>query len=176
MIPKMERILSLFNDRKWVIAMWTSVVSGLIVGIFLRVSVERKWPQRKIMYIGFIGEIYLRMLQCLLLPLSLSSIIIAIGSFDLTSSGKIGRRAVQYYLITAVIVVSLGAILVSNIRPGEELLPLETFKLSNNIRSPKTIDAMLDLIRNAIPSNIIQAFLQQFETVLMPSSDNASEY
>lgn len=83
------------------------VVGGVILGIILR-STREKWTPREIMYISYLGDLFLRMLKSLILPLIISSLISAIGSLDLSLSGKIGMRAISYYMITTIFAVILG--------------------------------------------------------------------
>ena len=70
------------------------------------------------MYISYVGKLFLRMLKALILPLIIPSLIAAIGQLDMSLSGKVGGRAVAYYMITTVLAVILGIILVTSIQPG----------------------------------------------------------
>ena len=70
------------------------------------------------MYISFVGELFLRMLKAMILPLIIPSLISAIGSLDMSLSRKIGGRAVAYYGLTTVLAVILGIALVTTIHPG----------------------------------------------------------
>lgn len=67
------------------------VFLGCIVGFMLKYSKSEEsggWTKREIMYIQFPGDLFLRMLKSLILPLIVSSIVSAIGSLDLGLSGK----------------------------------------------------------------------------------------
>ena len=86
-----------------------------------------KWTDREIMYIAYVGKLFLRMLKALILPLIIPSLIAAIGQLDMSLSGKVGGRAVAYYMATTVLAVILGIILVTSIRPGA------TAKISDNV-------------------------------------------
>lgn len=86
----------------------SGVLSGIILGLVLKNSREGSWSQREIMYINYIGELFLRMLKSLILPLIMASLISAIGSLDLSLSRKIGGRAIIYYMLTTVSAVILG--------------------------------------------------------------------
>jgi Na+/H+-dicarboxylate symporter len=48
------------------------VIGGVALGFILRASRDEKWTPREIVYISFIGEVFLRMLKCLILPLIIS--------------------------------------------------------------------------------------------------------
>ena len=85
------------------------VLSGIILGLILRSTATIKYTQREIMYINYLGELFLRMLKSLILPLIMASLISAIGSLDLSLSSKIGGRAIIYYMLTTVSAVILGS-------------------------------------------------------------------
>ena len=71
------------------------------------------------MYVAYVGKLFLRMLKALILPLIIPSLVAAVGSLDMSISGKVGGRAVAYYMSTTVLAVILGIILVSSIHPGQ---------------------------------------------------------
>lgn len=125
------------------------------------------------MYISYPGELFLRMLKCLIVPLLVSSITSAIGSLDLSMSGKIATRSIVYYLTTTVSAVVLGIILVSTIRPGivNQSVVDDTVKSANSskpmTRQVLTADTLLDLIRNLFPPNLIEATIFQDRTALI---------
>ena len=69
----------------------------------------------------------------------------AIGSLDLSLSGRIGMRAIVYYMTTTVSAVILGIVLVLTIHPGER--SDKTAGDMTSIRKVTTVDMLLDLIR-----------------------------
>lgn len=171
-----DRLMKMLSGQFLTIATLSSVVLGVIVGLILRATTASKWSPRDIVYINFIGEIFLRMLKGLILPLIMSSLIAAIGTLNFKATGKIGGRAIAYYLITTFMAVILGIILVLTIRPGidrNETNSTKTTQESNSkLRTSTTTDTMLDLLRNMFPPNIVQACLEQYQTVLKPPMDN----
>jgi Na+/H+-dicarboxylate symporter len=121
------------------------VFGGVVFGVILRTSRDGEWTEREIMYVSYFGDIFLQMLKSLILPLIVASIITAIGGLDLSLSGKIGARAIAYYLTTTVSAVVLGMILVSVIHPGEG--DASAIHKSGTSRNVTTVDTLLDLIR-----------------------------
>lgn len=83
--------MKLFNEQIVTLATLASVALGIIFGSIVRATSTKKWSARDIMYINFAGEIFLRMLKSLMLPLIISSLIAAIGTLNLKSSGRIGN-------------------------------------------------------------------------------------
>ena len=74
----------------------------------------------------------------------------AVGSLDLSVSGRIGMRAIVYYMTTTVSAVILGIILVLSIHPGE-LGSSDKDVRGGTIRHVTTADMLMDLIRFVIP-------------------------
>ena len=64
------------------------------------------------MYIKLIGDLFLLMLKCISIPLVIPSLIEAVGSLNISLSGRIGLRAFVYCITTTVIAVVLGVLLV----------------------------------------------------------------
>merc|ERR1719430_2134610 len=77
-----------------------------------------EWSEREVMYVAYAGELFLRALKALILPLIVPSLITAVGSLDMSLSGRVGGRAVGYYMGTTILAVILGIILVTSIHPG----------------------------------------------------------
>lgn len=141
------------------------VFGGTTLGLMLKNSSE-PWSQRDVMYIQYPGDLFLRMLKCLIVPLLVSSITSAIGSLDLSMSKKIAFRAIVYYFTTTICAVVLGIILVSTIRPGSGQ-SVDDLKGKATTRQVLTADTLLDLVRNLFPPNIIQATMFQYRTILV---------
>ena len=69
------------------------------------------------------------------------------GSMDLSLSGKVGLRAVAYYMATTVLAVILGIILVVTIRPGGEGVDAGDLEERAVKRNITTADTLMDLLR-----------------------------
>ncbi|CAG7734718.1 unnamed protein product [Allacma fusca] len=151
------------------------VLSGIALGFILRRSRDDPWTQREQIYVKFIGDIFLRMLKALILPLIISSLISAIGSLDISLSGKIGARAIAYYMVTTVCAVILGIILVVAIHPGKEENKDKDFMENAESRNVTTADTLMDLVRNMFPPNLVQATMYQYQTVLIVPNYSAED-
>uniref|UniRef100_A0AAZ3PFQ8 Amino acid transporter n=1 Tax=Oncorhynchus tshawytscha TaxID=74940 RepID=A0AAZ3PFQ8_ONCTS len=115
-------------------------------------------------YFGFPGEILMRMLKLVILPLIISSMITGVAALDSEVSGKIGLRAVVYYFSTTIIAVILGIVLVMTIKPGvsQEAEHIDRTGTTPNVT---TVDTLLDLVRNMFPENLLQACFQQVTVI-----------
>lgn len=99
------------------------------------------------MYVNFPGDLFLRMLKGLIIPLLVASIVQSVGSLDLSLSKKIGYRAILWYVCTTSLAVILGIILVLTLRPGVGSVIKESSKKAPVTRDVLTMDTILDLIR-----------------------------
>ena len=86
----------------------------------------------------------MNMLKMLILPLIVASLICALASLDANATGRVGRRALIYYMATTLLAVILGIALVSTIKPGSSGSVDGDKKDSEPYR---TLDAFLDLVR-----------------------------
>ncbi len=135
------------SSKQYLLAMaaYSAVILAVLIGIIIK-NQTSKWSERSLMYLEFPGNIYLRMLKCLILPLIISSLISALGNLDIKLSGQIGKRAVLYYFATTILAVILGIILVLIIKPGNRNVVHETSQSpKRRIVTPE--DTILDLIR-----------------------------
>ncbi|KAJ7428041.1 Excitatory amino acid transporter 3 [Willisornis vidua] len=147
------------------LAKWKSTALGWTKGIGVGVLVREygKLSNLDKVYFSFPGELLMRMLKLIILPLIISSMITGVAALDSNISGKIGLRAVIYYFCTTVIAVILGIVLVVTIKPGVTQRASEIDRVGST-PEVSTVDAMLDLLRNMFPENLVQACFQQNKT------------
>ncbi|XP_032069617.1 excitatory amino acid transporter 1 isoform X2 [Thamnophis elegans] len=136
-----------------------AVIVGIILGFSLR---SYHFSYREVKYFSFPGELLMRMLQMLVLPLIVSSLVTGVAALDSKASGKMGLRAVAYYMSTTIIAVLIGIIMVVIIHPGKG--SKEKMHREGKIVQVTAADAFLDLIRNMFPPNLVEACFKQFKT------------
>jgi len=93
-----------------------SVILGCMIGFIVRATTT--FTKREIMYLAFPGEMLMRMLKMLILPLVICSLISGIAGLDMKTCGRMGLRTMAYFGTTTMMAVILGIILAVTIQPG----------------------------------------------------------
>ncbi|XP_077993551.1 excitatory amino acid transporter 3-like [Glandiceps talaboti] len=131
---------------------------GVVIGFAIAFSAQPLNPSiDAIIWIGMPGELFLRGLQLLIIPLIVSSMITATGSMQLRSSGRLTAVTFIYIFAAMFVAVTTGLILTVIIKPGKTQGGNSDVTLASDY---ETQDTFADLLRNIIPSNIIDACLK----------------
>jgi len=152
---------------KWTMtnALLVLTVLGVFVGVIIGFAGRGSNPSSDtIMFISFPGDVLMRMLKMLILPLIISSLISGLSALDAKASGRMGIRALAYYFSTTIFAAIVGIICVLAIHPGNPGIK-ENLGSGAQKQTVSTLDAFLDLIRNLFPENLVQACFQQTQTV-----------
>ncbi len=105
--------LGLGIKRNWHI--FFGIILGILVGIFLH---GHEYPLVSTL-LTFIGQVFIRLIQMVVIPLVVSAIIIGITSVgDNRQLGKFGTKMITYYGIITVAAVAIGAVLALIFKPG----------------------------------------------------------
>uniref|UniRef100_A0A8U7NNY3 Amino acid transporter n=1 Tax=Corvus moneduloides TaxID=1196302 RepID=A0A8U7NNY3_CORMO len=139
-----ESAKSFFRRNAFVLFTIAAVLLGIILAFSLR---PYQLTYRQIKYFSFPGELLMRMLQMLVLPLIVSSLITGMASLDSRVSGKMGMRAIIYYMVTTIIAVFIGIFMVIIIHPGKG--SKDKLHREGRIEQVQTTDAFMDLVRYA---------------------------
>ena len=123
-----------------------AVVLGVVLGLAIKPTNPSQLAQE---LISFPGEIFLRALKMLILPLIVFSLMAGLGSLDIKVAGAIGIRTLVYYGMTTFLAVVLGLILVLTIRPGDVNAPSKPCDNHTLVDAQQidTLDSILDLAR-----------------------------
>uniref|UniRef100_U3F6A8 Amino acid transporter n=1 Tax=Micrurus fulvius TaxID=8637 RepID=U3F6A8_MICFL len=154
-----ESVKGFFQRNAFVLLTILAVLLGITLALALR---PYRMTYRQIKYFSFPGELLMRMLQMLVLPLIVSSLITGMASLDSSASGKMGVRAVIYYMMTTIIAVFIGIFMVLIIHPGKGTK--KGLQGEGKIEQVHATDAFMDLIRNMFPPNLVEACFRQYKT------------
>jgi len=97
------------------------IMLGLVAGvIWAFVSSYLGWNQFTKDWIDPFGQIFIRMLKYIAVPLVLFSIISGVSSLkDMSQLGRMGGKTLGFYMVTTVTAVGIGLLLVNVLQPGK---------------------------------------------------------
>lgn len=114
---KFVKTLIFINKNLLAISTLLMIILSFFITLMLRMT-HNKWAPRQLMRLKFIGDIFIRIILSLIVPLIGSSIAFSCNGFDPKFSGRIMGEMVIYYLATTLIATIEGLILVTVISPG----------------------------------------------------------
>lgn len=113
-----------------------------------------KNPQ--VYYISWMGDMFLRALKMLIIPLILSSLISGVTNIGTGKNlGRLGAKTFGYYILTSTFAIITGLILVNLIQPGVGADLNFSREVEGLVEKQKSLR---DIIVEIIPSNIFQSF------------------
>ncbi|MDR1168098.1 MAG: dicarboxylate/amino acid:cation symporter [Heliobacteriaceae bacterium] len=151
--------LGLGIKRNW------HIFSGIILGIFVGVFLHHHSFPAVSELLTFIGQIFIRLIQMVVIPLVVSAIIIGITSIgDNRQLGKFGKKMVLYYGIITTLAVTAGAVLALLMKPGQGAAHYITENAADEVQaSVATAMAqqqgnVLNMFLDFLPSNPFHSF------------------
>lgn len=72
-----------------------------------------------ILWVGFIGDVFVSFLKMVVVPLIFCSIVVAIANLGDNKRGKLGSRTILFYLLTTGLAVFIGLVVANTVRPGD---------------------------------------------------------
>ena len=105
--------------------------------------------------LGWIGQLFIKLLKMVIVPLVLASIISGVASVGGAGLGRLFGKTLGYYLATSFLAVLTGLVLVNLVRPGAgaDLGAAETRQLPDLTVVTSPVDLLLDIV----PVNIVDA-------------------
>ena len=146
--------LQKFISRNWIlVGMISGILTGLIVNMYVdNPLIKDTILMNNVFYFG--GNLFIRLMQMLVVPLVFSSIVVSLISIsNMGKLGKIGRRAIVFYILLTVIALIIALGVTSIIQPGIGMKLADT----GNARSIAANLTITDTILNIIPENPINA-------------------
>lgn len=138
-------------DRRTIV-MLTLIIIGVIAGAM----VGYFWGEdaRKV---AWLGDLFLRTLSMLVIPLLISAVITGITSLgDVRRLGRIGGITIAYYFITGAIAVLIGLIVVNVLEPGVGVSTARAVSPDEALRAAEDL-SFTDIVLSLVHPNLIAA-------------------
>lgn len=146
--------LGLGLKRNW------HIFAGLVLGVIVGIWLHREPSPNLITTLTFIGQVFIRLIQMVVIPLVISAIVIGITSVgDSKQIGKLGTKMIFYYGIITLVAVTIGASLALLLKPGLGAAHYINIDTAADIQAQvaATIEAqkgnLLNIILGFVPKN-----------------------
>ncbi|XP_076987472.1 neutral amino acid transporter B(0) [Tamandua tetradactyla] len=152
-----------------VLAVAVGVAVGL--GVSRAGGAEALGPARLAAF-SFPGELLLRLLRMIILPLVVCSLVGGAASLDPSALGRLGAWALLFFLVTTLLASALGVGLALALQPGAAFAAINVSVgaacVAEAAPSKEVLDSFLDLVRNIFPSNLVTAAFRSYATSYEP--------
>ena len=136
------------------------ILAGLVLGIIFGALVNAEQFPKIISSLTFIGEMFIRLIQMIVIPLVISAIVIGITSVsDSKQIGKLGSKMIFYYAILTVLAVITGSIIALAWQPGVGAASYINSEVATDIQTQVAMtiehqrENMLNIFLDFIPKN-----------------------
>ncbi|MDR2516903.1 MAG: dicarboxylate/amino acid:cation symporter [Spirochaetaceae bacterium] len=125
------------------------ILIGLLVGIVLGLTLREK-----ILWVAPFGDLFVRLLKMIMMPIILSTLIVGASSVSPANLGKVGLRIIILYLFTSALAVAIGLGMGAVFRPSAELAGFAE-AAGREAASPSLAQTILAIIPTSVAQGIV---------------------
>jgi len=140
----------------------TIILIGMVLGILVGYACHTLWPDPKTAktiadYISLITDIFLRLIKMIIAPLVFSTLVVGVAHMgDTKSIGRIGAKAMAWFVGASLVSLLTGMILVNLLRPGDNLnLPLPDAQAATNLKVASL--SVKEFVAHLVPRSVVEA-------------------
>ncbi|GAB3728694.1 dicarboxylate/amino acid:cation symporter [Nocardiopsis nanhaiensis] len=128
-----------------------ALVVGVVVGLTVSVTGTQSWA---LPILEPLGELFLNLLQLLVFPLIISTLIAGVVSISPQRLGRIGLKVFVFYLVTSALAISIGLGIALAVSPGAGL------SMPGDGEEAADPPAVSETLLSIVPSNPFEALVE----------------
>jgi Na+/H+-dicarboxylate symporter len=135
-----------------------AMIAGIVAGLTLNRTITDPATITNVAgYISILTDIFLRLIKMIIAPLVFSTLVVGIAHMgDTTALGRIGLRAIMWFVGASLMSLTLGLIMVNLLEPGVGLgLPIPDAAASSGVE--KAAFTLKDFIVHLVPKSFFEA-------------------
>ncbi|WP_026907178.1 cation:dicarboxylate symporter family transporter [Paucisalibacillus globulus] len=149
--------------KKFKLSLASQIFIGLILGIIIGGIFYGSETAQSILQP--FGDLFIRLIKMIVVPIVLSSIIVAVaGVGDIKSVGKLGLKSLTYFIGMTLVAIAVGLIAANIFQPGTGLNmnQLEQTDISNYVDTSEEQEgkSIADTLLHIVPTNPVQAMVE----------------
>jgi Na+/H+-dicarboxylate symporter len=140
----------------------TVIFIGMVLGILVGWAINNLWPDPKTAaaiagYISLLTDIFLRLIKMIIAPLVFCTLVVGVAHMgDTKAIGRIGVKAMAWFVTASLVSLLLGMIMVNLMRPGENLnLPLPDSTATTNLKVASL--SLKEFVTHLVPKSAVEA-------------------
>jgi len=108
-------------------------------------------------YFSIITDLFLRLIKMIIAPLVFSMLVVGIAHMgDTEAIGRIGVKAMAWFIVASLVSLTLGMVMVNILRPGDNLgLPLPEAGASTNLKVSAL--TLKEFVTHLVPRSVVEA-------------------
>ncbi len=147
------------NNNKLFIA----IIVALILGVVLGGIIHYQFPDTKEVFsknIKLLGTIFIRMVQMIIAPLVFSTLVVGIAKMgDMKMVGRVGAKAMAWFISASLISLLLGMVLVNTLAPGKGTnIKMDDTSSASELLEKTQSFSLEEFVKHVIPKSIFEAF------------------
>jgi Na+/H+-dicarboxylate symporter len=138
------------------------ILGGMILGIAVGYILHATLPDPKEAaivagYFSIITDLFLRLIKMIIAPLVFSMLVVGIAHMgDTEAIGRIGVKAMAWFIVASLVSLTLGMVMVNILRPGDNLgLPLPEAGASTNLKVSAL--TLKEFVTHLVPRSVVEA-------------------
>ena len=145
-------------DRKLTLYILIGMVLGVVVGQIMHLALDPVLVKEQVApWLKLLSDIFLNLIKLLVAPLVLSTIVVGIAHMgDSAALGRIGFRAVSWFIVASLISIGLGLVMVNLFEPGVGAPIPDAAAAAAAVGEVKDLKAT-EFILSIFPKNAIEA-------------------
>lgn len=142
--------------------LFIAIIVCLILGVALGGVVHYQYPDSKAEFaknIKLLGTIFIRLVQMIIAPLVFSTLVVGIAKMgDMKMVGRVGAKAMAWFLSASLMSLLLGMVLVNWLEPGKSTsVTMESVAPADELVKNTGAFSLEHFVTHVVPKSIIEA-------------------
>ncbi|RXM52142.1 MULTISPECIES: dicarboxylate/amino acid:cation symporter [unclassified Chryseobacterium] len=144
--------------------LFIAIIIALILGVGIGGLVHLRYPESIEPFsknIKLLGTIFIRLVQMIIAPLVFTTLVVGIAKIsDIKMIGRVGTKAMLWFITASLISLFLGLLLVNWLEPGYVTkLPIQEVTAADDLLKTSKSFSMEDFVKHVIPKSLFEAFV-----------------
>ena len=143
--------------------LFIAIIISLVAGVALGGVVHYIFPDAAASFsknIKLLGTVFIRLVQMIIAPLVFSTLVVGIAKMgDMRLVGRVGGKAMAWFITASLISLTIGLIIVNIIRPGDNMnLTVDSADAGDLLQNSTSALTLDHFVTHVIPKSVFEAF------------------